>query len=78
MVLQRIRGRAADIDAEFAGITAALTADAAAAARSPGLLAALAMGEYVITCRFQSNRARRYVRLHMSLSAFILGLSLLK
>jgi hypothetical protein len=30
----------------------------------PGAL--VAMGEYVINCRFQSNRARRYIRLHMS------------
>ena len=33
-------------------------------------LAFLAMGEYVIKCRFQSNRTQRYIRLHMSLSAF--------
>ena len=38
--------------------------------------AQLAMGEYVIKCRFQSNRTQRYIRLHMSLSALRLGLSL--
>ena len=36
----------------------------------------VAMGEYVVKRRFQSNRAQRYIRLHMSLSAFRLGLSL--
>ena len=35
----------------------------------------LAMGEYVNKCRFQSNRNQRYIRLHLSLSAFRLGLS---
>ena len=38
--------------------------------------AEVAMGEYVIKCQYQSNRTQRYIRLHMSLSALILGLSL--
>ena len=29
--------------------------------------AAVAMGEYVIKCRFQSNRTQRYIRLHVRL-----------
>ena len=34
------------------------------------------MGEYVIKCRFQSNRTQRYIQLQLSLSAFRSGLSL--
>jgi hypothetical protein len=39
-------------------------------------LAAGAMGEYVIKYQFRSNRTQRYIRLHMSLSAFRFGMSL--
>jgi hypothetical protein len=51
----------------------ALPAKLAVAERArPPPLHYVAMGEYVIKCRFQSNRTHRYIRLHniMALSAF--------